>query len=95
MSTNMVGLTILVKVMSVSLGSGSEQVDNILSIGTLLRGPKRDIAGRGRPFRSLRRPSFDEHPDPGTARCPIPRCRRLLRTDAMEQHYDAAHGGEA
>ena len=81
--------------MSVFLGNGSEQVGTTLSTATLLRGPSRGVRGSGRPFRSLQRPSLDGHPDAGTARCPIPECRQLLRIDDLEQHYDAAHGCEA
>ena len=81
--------------MSVFLGSGSEQVGTTLSIGTLLRGPGRGVRGSARPARSLPGASLDRHPDAGTARCPIAECRRLLRIDDLEQHYDAAHGGEA
>ena len=78
-----------------SLDSASEQVGVTSGIPTLPAGAVKAVYGRDGSFRSLLRQYVAQHPEPGTVRCPIRECRRLLRTDAMGQHYDAAHGGEA
>jgi hypothetical protein len=91
----MIDVTFFSKGDDVSLDNASERVGVTSGIPTVLRGARGDVSGRDGRFHSLLRQYFARHPEPGAARCPFPQCRRLLRTDAMEQHYDAAHGGEA